>query len=340
MIKFISPVFFILTLFLLSIFDTPNTKDTLNVGETFIDCEACPEMVVIPAGQFKFGSPPNEPYRMPVEEGPQYEVRVPYLAVSITEVTEYSWSECIKDGMCIKGNKSAVYSKTNKFPVTDVSWDDINAKKGYLKWLNSKSKGALYRLPSEAEWEYFARAGEAFPFRRKYQINSDEANFRGTEKFLGRPASDYRGTVIEVGSLPPNDFGLYDVQGNVLEWTADCWFETLADYKLNQKSNCDHRGLRGGSWLDEPNSLRFAFRRGYDKTLRTKNIGFRVVKNLDQEKVVSIIETQTHYLDLTPTINGHIQQLNTLGKKGCRADAMNGFQVRLEDCVVSSEKEN
>lgn len=282
--KLVSPVVSVLISFLLIGCQSPN-QEKLDVGETFTDCELCPEMVVIPAGPFNFGSPPNEPYRMALEEGPQYAVSVPSLAVSITEVTENSWGKCVEDGMCIEGNGGRLgHSKIDFLPVTEVSWEDITGRKGYLDWLNSKSKGLAYRLPSEAEWEYFARAGTKDPFPRKYEITSTEANFRGTAKFLGRPASDYRGKAIDVGSLPPNDFGLYDVQGNVLEWTADCWYETLAEYKLKRNPNCDRRGLRGGSWLDEPNSLRFAFRRGYDKKIRTKNIGFRVVKDIVQDK--------------------------------------------------------
>jgi len=295
-------------------------------GEIIQDCDECPEMVMVPGGDFMFGSPENEPLRMAVEEGPQYAATVSGLLVSKTEITKSHWSSCIERGFCL--NPTAQQIEYSNFPMVDVSWEDINTEKGFIDWLNHESQSEQYRLPTEIEWEYFARAGVTTAFPRKYKILSTEANFRGTAKYAGRPASDYLGRAIEVATFKPNNFGLYDVQGNALEWTHDCWFETLTDYKLKQFENCNRKGLRGGSWLDEPNSLRFAFRRGYDKNTRTKNIGFRVVKILSKNanmprSTADII----HIIDFAD-----VEKLNRLGQQGCRLVEVDQNVGRFRDC--------
>lgn len=156
-----------------------------------------------------------------------------------------------------------------------VSWDDAQR---YVSWLSQKT-GRRYRLLSEAEWEYAARAGTTTLWHTGESISTDQANFNGT--WLGEP---YRDETLPVGSFPANAFGLHDVHGNVNEWVQDCWNENYegapADGSAWETGNCSRRILRGCSAGDHAPCLRSASRGSFFKPERSNYWGFRVARAL------------------------------------------------------------
>lgn len=234
-----------------------------------------PAMVVIPAGEFLMGSPASEAKR-DSNEGPPHPVKLKSFALGQTEVTQMQWRQVMG------GDPPELYfNGCDDCPVENVSWNDIQ---GFLKKLNSKT-GKRYRLPSESEWEYAARAGTRTPFSTGNTITPEQANFDGVYTYNGSSKGRYREQTIAVGSFKPNDFGLYDMHGNVWEWVEDCWHD---DYNgapgdgSAWTSNCaeNRRVLRGGSWNDNPRYLRSAFRYGEAPVYRGDYGGFRVARTL------------------------------------------------------------
>jgi len=165
-------------------------------------------------------------------------------------------------------------------PVIEVDWNDAQA---YVAWLSRKT-GERYRLLSEAEWEYVARAGTSTPFYFGNTITPDQANYDGNYTYDGGPKGTYHEKTMPVGSYPRNAFGLYDLHGNVWEWTEDCYQDSYSgaptDGSARSVSNCSLRVLRGGSWLYNPQLLRSALRVRGDPSSRTDGIGFRVARTL------------------------------------------------------------
>ena len=229
-------------------------------GQSFKDCVDCPEMVVVPAGEFLMGSPPDEAERSNAE-GPQHKVTIgQVLAVGKYEVTFAEWDACAADGGCKHTPKDSGWGR-GKRPAINVSWDDVT--KEYLAWL-SKKTGQTYRLLTEAEWEYAARAGTATPFSTGVTITSEQANFDGTNTYGGSAKGVYRQRTLEVGSFPANAFGLHDMHGNVWEWVQDCYvnnYETTPSdgSAVVEVADCS-RVMRSGSWIDAPQVLRSAYR--------------------------------------------------------------------------------
>lgn len=247
--------------------------------ETFKDCEVCPEMVVIPAGQFTMGAPSHEEGRA-AHEGPQHRVTIDEpFAVGKYEVTFDEWDACVVDGGCGYRLGDKGMGRGNR-PVINASWEDARA---YVRWLSRKT-GAAYRLLSEAEWEYAARAGTATPFHSGATIRSDQANYDGTHTYGGSPEGVARKKTVPVGSFPPNAFGLHDMHGNVWEWVEDCWNGTYAgapgDGTAWTTGDCARRVLRGGSWNDPPERLRAANRGMYSPVDRNTLQGFRIARTL------------------------------------------------------------
>ncbi|MEI7607345.1 MAG: SUMF1/EgtB/PvdO family nonheme iron enzyme, partial [Rhodospirillaceae bacterium] len=188
-------------------------------GMVFRDCPECPEMVVIPKGSFTMGSPYSEPGRLG-NEGPQHRVTIGYeFAVGKYEVTFADWDACVADGGC-GGNRPGDegWGRGHR-PVINVSWVDAHT---YVQWLSRKT-GQTYRLPSEAEWEYTARAGTMTPFWWGSTITPDQANYDGNDAYNNGASGVYRRQTVEVGSFRTNPFGLYDTAGNVWEWVEDCY---------------------------------------------------------------------------------------------------------------------
>ena len=241
-------------------------------GEVFRDCDGtwCPEMVVVPAGSFMMGSPSGEKGR-DADEGPVHGVRISEpFAVGVYEVTFEEWEACRRGGGCSHDPDDKGWGRGRR-PVINVSWQDAQA---YVRWL-SRVTGKAYRLLSESEWEYVARAGTTGPFHFGSTITTEQANYGFN-----------RGRTAPVGSFPANAFGLHDVHGNVMERVEDCWH---ASYRgapgdgsaWTRGGNCDARVLRGGSWYYGPQYLRSANRYELTAANRFSFAGFRAARTLD-----------------------------------------------------------
>lgn len=224
------------------------------------------------------GSPTSEPQR-DSDEGPQHQVRIGYaLAVGKYEVTFAEWDACAAAGGC-GGYRpdDRGWGRGNR-PVINVSWDDTQR---YLRWLTSRT-GKRYRLLSEAEWEYAARAGTTTPFAFGATISPNQANYVGTSAYAGGPNGIHRGQTVVVGSFRPNAWGLYDMHGNVWEWVEDCSNESYvgapSDGSAWTGGGCSKRILRGGSWYSESRNLRSAIRVRAETDFRILYYGFRVAR--------------------------------------------------------------
>ena len=243
-------------------------------GKSFRDCPDCPEMVIVPAGSFTMGSPLDEKERYD-DEGPQHKVTIskPFAAGKFV-VTFDEWDACVSGGGC-KGNPSPGDQGWGKGrrPVIHVKWDDAQE---YVNWLSRKTR-KKYRLLSEAEWEYAARAGTRTRYFWGDSLGRNNANCNdcGSEW-------DNKQTA-EVGQFQPNGFGLYDMAGNVCQRTDDCWNGNYNsapdDGSARTTGDCGRRVLRGGSWADSPRFPRAAARDGalWD-SIRGGFIGFRVAR--------------------------------------------------------------
>jgi len=249
----------------------------LRPGDAFRDCPECPEMMVVPAGAFMMGSPEGEAERG-IDEGLQRKVTLAKpFAVGKFEATFAEWDACVAAGACKHNPRDQGWGR-GKHPVINVSWDDIT--KEYLPWL-SRQTGQRYRLLTEAEWEYAARAGTTTPFSTGRTITTDQANFDGNQTYGGSPRGQYRRRSVEVGAFGPNAFGLHDMHGNVWEWVEDCYKDSYAGAGVDGNATASVSGcarvLRGGSWNSAPGGdLRSANRRQEPPAIRTSLFGFRV----------------------------------------------------------------
>jgi formylglycine-generating enzyme required for sulfatase activity len=247
---------------------------------SFRDCKVCPQMVTVEAGSFMMGSSRDEPGHDQTES-PVHEVKIskPFV-IGRFKVSFDEWDACVAEGGC-NGYKpdDAGWGRGTR-PVIGVSWEDAHA---YTEWLTRKTS-KLYRLPSEAEWEYAARAGTTGPFSLEGKISSDKANYLATETYDGSAPGLSRERTVPVTMFKPNAFGLYQVHGNVWEWVEDCWAKTYADTPRNGAPNrhgdCESHVIRSGSWSDPPHMLRSA-RRGFGLAGSKNNRrGFRVAREL------------------------------------------------------------
>lgn len=244
----------------------------LKPGAVFRDCPNCPEMTVIPAGSFIMGSPASETGRGD-DEGPQHKVTLAKFALGRFDVTFDNWAACVKGGGCT-GNKTPRDYKSGRGrrPVVDVSWQDAQE---FVHWLAART-GQPYRLPSEAEWEYAARAGSTAPHYTGATINHMQANF---DNFIGK--------IEPVGSYPPNPFGLYDMAGSVWQWVEDCYVDTYAgaphDGSAVERKDCNERVIRGGSWYDNILQIRSAQRDAHRAVEGMAHGGFRVARTISPE---------------------------------------------------------
>ena len=274
-------------------------------------CEDCPQMATIPAGTFMMGFDGGEPDRY---DGPPHEVTIARpFELSLYEVTHGEFSKFVEDTEYEPAKACAVYVKDgwghrdwanwqnpgierppqDNEPVTCVSWNDATA---YISWLNEKT-GETYRLPTEAEFEYAARAGTSSTFAWGEDPNGgcEQANqfdTTGVEAFPdifweGAECNDGLPMVAPVGSLDPNPFGLYDIVGNVWEWTQDCYVLPYPDdiptdgSAMEVDGECEKRTVRGGSWETRPSRMAVAWRgRDYPhQAFRT--FGFRLARTIE-----------------------------------------------------------
>lgn len=252
-------------------------------GASFRDCQVCPEMVTIPPGSFLMGSPMQEPGRLS-SEGPQHRVTIARsFAVGKYEVTFDEWEACKHDGGCRRAHTEAFYGKwgRGRQPVGILSWQHA---KEYVDWLSRKT-GKTYRLLTEAEWEYVARAGSTTAFSWGNSITPQHANYYSTRSYAGSPTATREDRTVEVGKYAPNAFGLYDVHGNASEWVEDCWNENydaavMGDGSARTSGDCARRVLRGGAWNSPPDLVRSATRSHYRADGFTDNFasGLRVAR--------------------------------------------------------------
>ncbi len=210
----------------------------------------------LPGGTFTMGSPSSE-YGRNADEAPHGVAVAPFL-IGEHEVTQREWRDAMG------ANPSHFADCGDDCPVEEVNFYDVA---DYLAKLTARSSDFSYRLPSEAEWEYACRAGTTTPFATGGNLTTDQANYNGTFPYAAFPRGRFRGRPARVRSFPPNAWGLFDMEGNVWEWTSD-W------YRHEGK-----RVIRGGSWYFDANSARCALRYTHAPKDRGFSLGFRVAAN-------------------------------------------------------------
>jgi formylglycine-generating enzyme required for sulfatase activity len=268
----------------------PALAEGMTPGSVFIDCDYCPEMVVIPSGEFVQGSDKVESGH--VDEKPQRTVKIARpFAVSKYEATFAQWDACVADGKCPKADDAGF--GRGKFPAVNVSWPEAKA---YADWLAAKT-GKPYRLISESEFEYATRAGSKTAwFWGGNDAKNKTCEFANLHDEVGKAAhpnyvwshvlcSDGEAENAQVGKYKPNAFGLHDMLGNVREWVADCHIIGYAgapeDGSVRKhEGKCEKRVVRGGAWLDGPSTARSAYRYSELEDMRNYQTGFRLARDL------------------------------------------------------------
>jgi formylglycine-generating enzyme required for sulfatase activity len=296
-------------------------QDGRKPREVFRDCAECPELVVIPAGTFMMGAPDGEPERQDAE-GPQRRVSIRTFAAGRFDLTRGQWAAFVEatnrrvpDGCAVPRPegygfdpaaswRNVRFAQDDSHPVVCVTWADAQ---DYVRWLSQRT-GHTYRLLTEAEWEYAARAGTTTAFPWGTSASHEFANYGAEEHFKGLATGrDKWEFTSPVGSFPPNAFGLYDMQGNVLQWVQDCYASYAglpadgAAYETSIRltegmfpfmagtESCAYRMARGGDWADPPRMIRSAFRNLAPppnvtlEAYRSAGVGFRVARTLAEK---------------------------------------------------------
>ena len=288
--------------------NSASPSQAVSNGNNFHDCPECPEMVMMSAGTFNMGSAAAEVGRYE-NEGPVHSVKVKKFALGKTSVTRAQFaafvietkydagSECFtfEDGTWQPHNgrnwQNPGHVQYDNHPVACISWNDAKA---YADWI-SKKTGKLYRLPTEAEWEYAARSGTTTarywgegPDQQCAYANGMDATGKlevpGNFQDVAQCTDGYAYT-SPAGAFKPNTFGLYDIMGNVWQWTEDCWHDSYHEAPTDgsawttEQCSGEHV-LRGGSWLNSPWILRAAFRIRRDAGTRGSAFGFRLARTL------------------------------------------------------------
>jgi eukaryotic-like serine/threonine-protein kinase len=230
-------------------------------------------MVKIPAGEFMMGSPAHEEGREP-HEHPLHIVNIPEFYLGQTQVTQAQWAAIVKD-------KSVGSSGNSQLPVHSINWLDAVA---FCDRLSQKT-GRKYRLPSESEWEYACRAGTTTPFTYGDTIVPAIVNHNGEQPYSRAPTGGFREQATPAATFPPNQFGLYDMHGNLWEWCLDEWFDNYdgapsdgsARGDIDVRDGQQHRVVRGGSWFSYGRICRAASRNGLFASFRHQHYGLRVL---------------------------------------------------------------
>jgi formylglycine-generating enzyme required for sulfatase activity len=271
-------------------------------GQRFRDCPTCPEMIVVPHGTFMMGASPSEAGRSDRDTplhlvGFEKDFAVGMYPVTRAEYANFARQTHDRSSGCelldgqrrwrVDGRRDwrrPGFKQTDRDPAVCVSWDDAQR---YVRWLNSIQPFASYRLISEAEWEYVARAGTHTTFYWGDEADHDFANYGAEQCYpcgVARKGRDRWDYTSPVGSFPPNAFGLYDVTGNVWQWTQDCMHDSYIGAPMNgaawEAGDCRDRVLRGGSWLDPPRFLRLAERNPWPQDHTDYANGFRIARSL------------------------------------------------------------
>ena len=262
------------------------------VQRVFFDCEVCPQLVIVPPGPFNMGAPGGEAGR-DEDEGPVHQVTISEpFAVGMYEVSFRDWDACTTGGGCGGRRPSDEGWGREDRPVIDVSWNEAQA---YVKWLSERT-GHSYRLLSEAEWEYAARAGvvgarywdketQGCRYANSADRTAQFAGVRWSDEWTFASCEDGFGTTAPVGSFETNGFGLHDMLGNVWEWVEDCWNDRYSrppdDGTAWKGGDCSRRVVRGGAWNSQPLHIRAAVRDGVRIGVRSNNLGFRVARAVD-----------------------------------------------------------
>jgi formylglycine-generating enzyme required for sulfatase activity len=273
-------------------------------GQVFRDCPTCPLMKVLATGDFQQGTPAGTDAL--AFEMPQHKVTIAHaFAAGVYDVTVGEYSEFVAatgvganscatyDGAWRVNPsvtwKNAIESQTPSHPVSCVSWHDA---KDYAAWL-SHTTHQTYRLPSASEWEYAARAGSAaqVPWTMpaeacSYANVADQTAARHYQGWKVLPCADQFVQSAPVGSFKENAFGLYDMLGNVFQWTEDCWTDDYQgapiDGSAQSAGDCTQHELRGGSWFTQPDYVRTSYRNRFDANYRSTSIGFRLIREIPQ----------------------------------------------------------
>jgi formylglycine-generating enzyme required for sulfatase activity len=258
----------------------------------FRECEACPDMVVLPGGAFIMGSPATEAGRGEDEDnragtgGAPVQVTLPRFAMARFETTWDQWNACVAAGAC---DGAAVEEAgghngwgAGRRPLIEVNGAD--EPQAYAAFVSAQS-GSAYRLPSEAEWEYAARAGSTTAFPWGETMSRGQGNYGADECCTGGVGGPDRWlNTAPVGQFPANAFGLFDMHGNVMEWVADCYRPSIGGPAAMSiaytTGNCSARVLRGGSWDTSPEQLRSAYRMRLNPDRRFNFTGFRLARHL------------------------------------------------------------
>ena len=236
-------------------------------GDIFRDCADCAELVIVPEGEFTMGSAEK-----PSEGPPHHVVIRKSFAIGRQLITVAEWQRCVAAGACKYTPQDS--GPNGDLHVTNLSWDDTQQ---FAAWI-SKLTGKTYRLPSEAEWEYAARAGSTTPYWWGKEVGQGHAQCADCGGAApGKPS--------KAGAFRPNAFGLYDTAGNAAEWVLDCWNPSFkgapADGSAWMSGDCSLRVLRGGSFADKASALRSSARFRYDEDVRYYANGFRLVRELN-----------------------------------------------------------
>jgi formylglycine-generating enzyme required for sulfatase activity len=286
----------------------------------FKECDVCPEMIVLPLGSFIMGGPegesrraihwdagnirrvtPEDPY-IALTEGPLHKVTIDLpIAMGRNEITVGEWKACVADGGCggyeppyfmlagRRGKPPERIELSDRHPVLKVSYNDMQL---YVTWLNAKVGADVYRLPTEAEWEYGARAGTQTPFAQGDELTTDQANFNGfdTAELLKESPPGSRGYPVSVDELDAaNAWGLRHMSGNLLERTMSCWSERHMNWPASSiyldealNTSCD-RVAKGGAYGATMDYARPAARGRGGEDRRSYMVGFRIVRDLKQQ---------------------------------------------------------
>jgi formylglycine-generating enzyme required for sulfatase activity len=227
------------------------------------------------------GSPANEPLRDKNEVQVRVSIAAPFV-VGRFAVTFDEWDACVADGGCNGYKPNDQGWGRGKHPVINVNWDGA---KSFAAWVSRKT-GKSYQLLSEAEREYVTRAGATTPFWWRSLITPKQVNYNALFDLGAGSNDEFRQRTVPVDSFEPNPWGLYNVHGNVWEWTEDCWNDSNTgnpgDGRARTTGECSKRVVRGGSWLNFREYLRSAYRFGWTVVNRASNQGFRLARTLDR----------------------------------------------------------